>query len=56
MERLVFLDESGATTQMTRHYGRAPRGQRVREATPQSHWQTLTLFAALTTRGLEARP
>jgi len=54
MERLVFLDESGATTQMTRHYGRAPRGQRVREATPQSHWQTLTLFAALTTRGLEA--
>jgi transposase len=54
MERLVFLDESGATTQMTRHYGRAPRGQRVREATPQGHWQTLTLFAALTTRGLEA--
>jgi len=50
----VFLDESGATTQMTRHYGRAPRGQRVREATPQGHWQTLTLFAALTTRGLEA--
>ena len=50
----MFLDESGATTQMTRHYGRAPRGQRVREATPQSHWQTLTLFAALTTRGLEA--
>jgi len=48
------LDESGATTQMTRNYGRAPRGQRVREATPQSHWQTLTIFAALTTRGLEA--
>jgi len=54
MERLVFLDESGATTQMTRNYGRAPRGERVREATPQSHWQMLTLFAALTTRGLEA--
>lgn len=48
------MDESGATTQMTRHYGRAPRGQRVGEATPQSHWQTLTIFAALTTRGLEA--
>jgi transposase len=54
IERLVFLDETGATTQMTRHYGRAPGGQRVREATPQSHWQTLTLLAALTTRGLEA--
>jgi transposase len=50
----VFLDESGATTQMTRSWGRAPRGQRVREATPQSHWQTLTIFAALTTCGLQA--
>ena len=48
------MDESGATTQMTRNYGRAPRGQRVREATPQSHGETLTLFAALTTRGLQA--
>jgi transposase len=48
------LDETGATTQMTRNYGRAPRGQRVPEATPQSHWQTLTLLAALTTRGLKA--
>ena len=54
IERLVFLDESGATTQMTRTWGRAPRGERVREATPQSHWQTLTIFAALTTRGLQA--
>lgn len=48
------MDESGATTQMTRNYGRAPRGQRVKEATPQGHWQMLTLFAAITTRGLEA--
>jgi len=50
----VFLDESGATTQMTRNYGRAPRGERVREATPQGHWKILTMFAALTTRGLKA--
>jgi len=50
----VFLDESGATTQMTRTYGRAPRGERVREATPQGHWKILTMVAALTTRGLEA--
>ena len=50
----MFLDESGATTQMTRTYGRAPRGERVREATPQGHWKILTMFAALTTRGLEA--
>jgi len=39
---------------MTRNYARAPRGQRGKEATPQSHWQTLTMLAALTTQGLEA--
>lgn len=53
-ERLVFLDESGATTQMTRNYGRAVRGERVREATPNSHGHTVTMLAALTTRGLQA--
>jgi len=52
--QLVFLDESAATTQMTRNYGRAPRGQRVKEATPQGHWQTVTMLAVLTVRGLEA--
>jgi transposase len=51
---LVFLDESGASTQMTRNYGRARRGERVREATPQGHWHTVTMLAALTTRGLQA--
>ena len=38
LERLLFLDESGITTTMTRLYGRAAAGQRVHEATPQSHW------------------
>lgn len=52
--QLVFLDESGASTQMTRNYGRAPRGERVPEATPNSHWSTLTMLAALTTQGLQA--
>jgi len=50
----VFLDESGASTQMTRNYGRAARGERVQEGTPHSHWSTLTMLAALTTRGLQA--
>ena len=54
VEQLVFLDESGATTQMTRHYGRAPPGQPVQEATPQGRWQTLTMLAALTSQGLRA--
>ena len=39
---------------MTRNYGRAARGQRVQEATPQGHWQTLTMLAALTSKGLQA--
>ena len=39
---------------MTRHYGRAPSGERVPEGTPQSHSHTVTMLAALTTRGLQA--
>jgi len=39
---------------MTRSYARAPRGQRVQEATPQGSWQILTMLAALTIRGVEA--
>lgn len=50
----MFLDESGASTQMTRNYGRAPRGERVAEGTPQRHWHTVTMLAALTTRGLQS--
>jgi len=52
--RLVFLDESGVTTEMTRRYGRAMRGQRVREGTPAGHWRTLTLLGAMTADGLVA--
>src|ERR1700679_3609721 len=32
--KLVFLHESGGTTEMTRRYGRAGRGERVGEGTP----------------------
>ena len=53
-ERLVFVDESGVTTEMTRRYGRAGRGERVREAAPAGHWRTLTLVGAMTTAGLLA--
>ena len=53
VRQLIFLDESGASTQMTRRYARAPRGQRVKEATPQGRWQIQTMLAALTTRALE---
>lgn len=39
---------------MTRHYGRAPSGERVGEATPQSHWRTLTVLSAITLQGVLA--
>ena len=53
-EKLIFLDESGVTTHMTRAWGRAPKGERIAEATPQGHWQVLTTLATLSLRGLEA--
>jgi transposase len=45
------MDESGVTTEMTRRYGRAPRGQRVREGTPGGHWRTLTILGAVRASG-----
>lgn len=39
---------------MTRRYGRAPRGERVREATPAGHWRTVTLLGAMSSPGLLA--
>jgi hypothetical protein len=36
-DRFVFLDETAATTTMTRRYGRAPRGERLVDAVPHGH-------------------
>ena len=49
--RLVFIDESGAKTNLTRTRGRAPRGQRVIERVPHGHWQTTTIISAVRTSG-----
>ena len=46
--RLVFLDETGAKTNMSRAYGRARKGQRVVDYAPHGHWSTTTLVAGLT--------
>jgi transposase len=51
---LVFLDESGARTDLTRRYGRAPKGERVREAVPHGRWKVLTILGALSTKGIQA--
>jgi transposase len=45
--RLVFLDESGAKTNMTRLYGRIIGGARVVDSAPGGHWCTTTMLSAL---------
>jgi transposase len=51
---LIFLDESGVSTQMTRRYARAPRGVRVHETTPEGNWKILTILAAMSLDGIIA--
>ena len=46
-ERLVFIDETGAATDMARRYGRCPRGERLVCSVPWGHWKTTTFVAAL---------
>jgi transposase len=53
-ERLVFVDETWATTAMARRYGRARRGRRLVAAVPHGHWKTTTFLAALRHDGLTA--
>ena len=45
----------GASTNMARTHGRAPRGRRLRAAVPHGHWKTTTFVAGLRTSGLIAR-
>ena len=45
--RLVFLDESGAKTNMTRLYGRCFDGQRLVDTTPHGHWCTTSMISSL---------
>ena len=52
LDQLVFLDEFGATTNMTRRYARGPVGQRVTCKTPHGHWKILSTIAAMTVRGM----
>jgi len=53
-DRLVFLDETWAKTNMTRPRGRSRRGTRLIAAAPYGHWKTTTFVAALRTSGLTA--
>jgi transposase len=47
LSKLVFLDETGVTTDMLRRYGRALGGARCMDSAPAGHWKTLTFIAGL---------
>ena len=48
---LVFIDETGAKTNMTRLYGRAMLGQRCFDSAPDGRWERTTLLSALRVTG-----
>ena len=52
--RLIFVDETGAATNMARRYGRGPRGRRVDGPVPHGHWKSTTFVGGLTSRGFIA--
>jgi len=54
VRQYIFLDECGVTTDLLRRYGRSPRGTRLHDHTPCSHWQTHTVIAGLRLDGLTA--
>jgi transposase len=51
-ERLVFLDECGVLTTLSRLHGRSPRGTRARASAPFGHWTRVTVLGALGTEGI----
>ena len=53
MEDLVFIGETGFTTNRVRLYGRAAQGQRALGTEPCGHWKRLTLIGAIS---LQAEP
>ncbi len=53
-ERLVFIDETWAKTNMVRPRGRSLEGTRLIDKTPHGHWKTTTFVAALRSSGLTA--
>jgi transposase len=53
-KRLVFIDETWASTNMTPRYGRCERGKRLIAHAPFGHWKTTTFLAALRHDGVTA--
>jgi transposase len=51
----VFVDETAATTNMARRYGRRRRGRRLRCGVPHGHYKAITFVFGLRLRGAVAR-
>jgi transposase len=52
--KLVFVDETAATTNMARRYGRRRRGERLRCGVPHGHYKAITFVCGLRLRGVVA--
>ena len=52
--RLIFIDETGTDTNMTRAYGRCPKGLRLKGTAPFRRWGNQTLIAGLSCEGIMA--
>lgn len=53
-DKLVFIDEAGSHTAMTRTHARAPKGQRAYGSVPRNRGGNLTLLAALSKERIQA--
>jgi transposase len=53
-EHVIFIDETGAKSNMTRSHGYAPKGERLVDAVPHGHWNTTTVVGALRSDGMIA--
>jgi transposase len=52
LEQLVFIDEFGAATNMTRLRARGPVGQRIVCKQPHGHWKLISTIAAMSACGI----
>ena len=50
--RWVWVDEFGSNTGLTRHFARAPRGERAHASAPGNHGSNRTTIASLTLAGM----
>lgn len=53
-DRVVFIDETWAKTNMTRTYGRSERGTRLFQSVPYGRWETTTFLGAMRSTGFVA--